>query len=116
MQQHLGLPTLEEKKEECSSCHVIYKVINNLIAILLPDYIILRTRSTRSQQHLFSCLSSSSETYKLTSTAFFPRMLRDWDVLPQTTIKLPNLEQLKGAIGANLAQKMFLLAQFLHCK
>ena len=98
MQQDLGLPTLEERRKRARLV-MLYKVINNLIAIPLPDYITPRTRSTRSsQQHRFTRLSSSSDTYKY---SFFPRTLRDWDELPQATIELPNLEQFKGAIGAN---------------
>ena len=96
MREDIGLQTLEERRRQVRLI-MMYKAINNLVAIPLPEYILPRGRTTRSQQpHRFIRLSSNSDTY---ICSFFPRTLRDWDGLPQNTIELPTLEQFKEAIG-----------------
>ena len=89
------LPSLEEKRKQ-SQLITMYKVVNHHTAIPLPDYIIRpRARVTRSQQqHRFTGLSSTSDSYKF---SFFPRILKDWDDLPQHRAAL---EQFKEAIIA----------------
>ena len=97
MRQEIGLLSLEERRKQ-SRLIMMYKVVNHHTAIPLPDYIRPRARVTRSQQqHRFTRLSSTSDSYKF---SFFPRTLKDWDGLPQHIIELPTLEQFKEAIIA----------------
>ena len=92
MREDISLPTLEDRRRR-ARLTMFYKVINNQIAIPIPDYITQRTRTTRSSQHQrFMRLSSTSDIYK---HSFFSRTLRDWDALPQSIIELPSVEQFK---------------------
>ncbi|XP_072042992.1 uncharacterized protein [Amphiura filiformis] len=98
MRQDLGIPTLEERCRQ-ARLTMFYKVVNQQIAIPIPNYIQTRTRSPRSSQHQrFMRLgsNSNSDTYK---HSFFTRTVREWDALPQAIIELPTIEQFKGAIS-----------------
>jgi ribonuclease P/MRP protein subunit RPP40 len=97
MRVKIGLPTLEERRKQ-SRLTMLYKIVNNKVAIPLPEYIQLRGRVTRSQhKQKFTRLSTSSDAYR---NSFFPRTLKDWDELPNDVIELPSIGQFKGAIGA----------------
>jgi len=95
MREQLNLPTLEERRKR-ARLTMFYKIVNNRIAIPIPDYIKQRERTTRrSQQQRYMRLGSSMDTYKF---SFFPRTLKDWDELPQNIVELPSLEQFKVAL------------------
>ena len=99
MREQIGLPTIEERRKRARLI-MFYKIINNHIAIPIPDYIKQRTRSTRSSHHQrFMRLSTSMDTYKYSSPPP-PRTVSDWDGLPQNIIELPTVEQFKVAIDA----------------
>ena len=97
MREDLRLPLLEDRRRQARLL-MFYKAINDQIAIPIPQHLQPRLRVTRQQQqHRYVRIRANTDIY---NHSFFPRTLRDWDMLPQDTIELSTVEQFKGAICA----------------
>ena len=76
---------------------VIYKVVNDLIDIPAPEYLIpstIRTRSAPSKKH--RQFSPSTDSFKF---IFFPRTFPLWNSLPATVAETPSLVSFKKGLS-----------------
>ena len=97
MREDLGLPLLEDRRRQ-ARLTMFYKAVNDRIAVPIPHHVQPRLRATRQQQqHRYVRIRANTDNY---NHSFFPRTLRDWDMLPQNTIELSTVELFKGAISA----------------
>ena len=73
----------------------MYKIVNNKIAVNIPEYIARPTRVTRSyHSSKFINIGSNSNTYKYN---FFTRTLKEWNTLPSFLLDQPSVDDFKSA-------------------
>ena len=58
---------------------LFYKILNNHVDILLPDYIINSARDTRGNDRKFILPSMNIDSYKF---SFYPNVIGLWNNLP----------------------------------
>ena len=89
---------------------MMYKILNQQIAIPLPDYIKHKARATRSQHRLkFTRLRTSSDSYKY---SFFPRTMKTGMSFLNTSSSCPPWSSSRRQSDASRHQVLFLLAHF----
>lgn len=76
---------------------LMYKVVNNLIAVPTSDILTPTDTRTRSaHQHCYKHLTSSTNQYK---HSFFPRTIPEWNKLPKETAEAPSLAEFKSKLS-----------------
>ena len=95
----LNWPLLQDRRK-ASRLTLMYKAINNKIAIPIPEYLARRERRTRQYHPLkFRQLGSSGDTYK---NSFFARTTVDWNALPPDILEAESTEQFKSALASHM--------------
>ena len=96
MLETLGWRSLQQRRADARLC-LFFKIVNNMVAVSLPDYIQpnLRT-SRRGHSRSFCQLHTGKDYYKY---SFFPLAIVQWNALPEDVVSSPNLDIFKAAVG-----------------
>ena len=96
--EDLKLPQLQERRKT-SRLLLFHKVIHQLIAIPIPEYLMTPARMTRQfHQRRFVRLGSSSEQRK---HSFFVRTITNWNELPPSLLDIDDYEAFKTNLIAH---------------
>ena len=96
MLNHLAWPTLDLRRRDTRLC-LMYKIVNNLVAVCPAHYLVPVTRPTRhSHPHSFIQLQCKNEAYR---SSFFPRTIVQWNLLPTEAVLSPGIEAFKGHLA-----------------
>ena len=79
-----------KKRRDIQSLCVLYKILNGLIDVSLPECMIKNSLITRGHNKRFVTISSTVNSYKY---SFFPRVVPQWNALPSVTVNAPTLQQ-----------------------
>ena len=91
MIETLGWRTLEQRRADA-----FFKIINNMVAVPLPDYIQPNPRiSRRGHSRSFCQLQTTKDYYKC---SFFPLAIVQWNALPEEVVSSPNLDIFNAAV------------------
>ena len=99
MMTDLKWKPLQQRRRE-HRLTLLYKIINNLVAIPKDDYIEFNTRDSRhghSKQILFKIPDIDAYKY-----SYFPRTIVDWNNLKQEDVSCQTLDQFKAAIKMSM--------------
>lgn len=97
----LNWPILQQRRKS-SRLTMMFKIVNNLCPITVPEYVHQKSRVTRSfHPKRFINMGSSSNTYKF---SFFARTVKEWNDLPTHLIEEKSIISFKSALAANLDQ------------
>ena len=92
----LNWQILEERRSVARLC-LFYKIINDLMAVPLPDYIQPIHRISRYCHSMtFRQIHTGKDRFKY---SFFPQAVVQWNVLPANVVVSPSLEVFKAAVG-----------------
>ncbi|MCG8078312.1 MAG: reverse transcriptase family protein, partial [Candidatus Thiodiazotropha taylori] len=91
----LGWQSLEQRRAEARLC-LFYKIINNMVAVPLPSYVIPNPRTSRGHSKTFQQLHTRKDFYKY---SFFPLSIVQWNDLPESAVSSPSLDIFKAEIG-----------------
>ena len=96
LQSQLNWLTLEERRSVAHLC-LFYKIVNDLVAMLLPDYMQPRHRISRYCHSMtFRQIHTGKDYYKY---SFFPLAIVQWNALPANNAVAPSLKIFKAAVG-----------------
>jgi hypothetical protein len=87
----LGWQSLEQRRHNSRLC-MLYKIQHNLIDINRDLYIRHNDSRTRGQHRLFQ-ERTNNETYR---NSFFQRTVRDWNLLPTSTVAAATIEEFRA--------------------
>ena len=87
---YLGWQTLEETRSVAHLC-LFYKILNDLMAVPLPEYIQL-THGISRYCHLmtFRQIHTGKDSYKY---SFFPLSIVQWNALPESAVIMPPISK-----------------------
>ena len=92
----LGWRSLQQRRADARLC-LFFKIVNNMVAVSLPDYIQPNPRtSRRGHSRSFCQLHTGKDYYKY---SFFPLAIVQWNALPEDVVSSPNLDIFKAAVG-----------------
>ena len=96
MLETLGWRSLQQRRADARLC-LFFKIVNNMVAVSLPDYIQPNPRtSRRGHSRSFCQLHTGKNYYKY---SFFPLAIVQWNALPEDVVSSPNLDIFKAAVG-----------------
>ena len=100
LQAKLKWTTLAERRLN-SRLVIFYKTVHNLIAIPIPPYIQIPTRTTRHNQTTteapkYRQLTTNTNQYKY---SFFPRTITDWNSLPPSLCATSSVQAFKDGLA-----------------
>ena len=96
MLETLGWRSLQQRRADARLC-LFFKIVNNMVAVSLPDYIQPNPRtSRRGHSRSFCQLHTGKDYYKF---SFFPLAIVQWNALPEDVVSSPNLDIFKAAVG-----------------
>ena len=87
LEQLNWLPLAKRRKQQ--RLNLFYQIINGEIGISLPDYYHFTNRYTR-QHHPFHLIIPATNTTSY-MTSYFPRTIREWNLLPPPLIEVNSL-------------------------
>ena len=91
----LGWETLEKRRSN-ASLTMMFKIINNEVAININEHLERSTSSTRKEHsHQFRHISTNTDAYK---NSFFPRTLKVWNKLSSDIVNSTSCDQFKSLI------------------
>ena len=93
MLHSLDLPSLADRRKDARLI-MLYKIINDLIAIKPTEYLIPNTRQTRSTH---GYIQQRCNTTAL-QHSFFPRTVKDWNAIPSETKIATDIETFKSRL------------------
>ena len=97
MMEELGWKPLHERRRE-KRLILLYKItVNDLVAIPADQHITYNNRRSRhghNKQLKIEC--ANSEVYR---NSFFPRTIKDWNILPQSAIDCETVDSFKQIIS-----------------
>ena len=79
----LQWPPLQERRRARRLTH-LYKAVNNLSPVKIPDYVLPSSARTRTHDLAFVQLRTKNEQYRHN---FLPRTTREWHALPRALCK-----------------------------
>ena len=98
MIKELSWQTLEERRQ-LNCLAMFYKLHNNLVATDIKNYL-------EPKNHHFPTRTENSQAYRIPHSSkdyhrlsFFPRTVRNWNSLPDATVKASSIEVFKMAIA-----------------
>ena len=95
--EELRWPSLERRRKQTRLIN-LYKIVNGTLAVEIPNYFRQKERQTRNYHPLkFINAGCRTNIYKY---SFFPRSVKEWNELPETTIEAANTEAFKLALRA----------------
>ena len=87
--------SLQDRQRDARLC-MLYKIDRNLVAIKKDKHLIPNQRRTRhSHAKAYQILSCRTDRRK---NSFFPRTVRDWNVLPPDTTEAESLAAFKAQV------------------
>ncbi len=96
----------ELKWHTFQQCHfttrqiMMWKAVNNQIAVHIPDHIHRPTEQSRGHQpHTYINVSSKTDSYKF---SFYPRTTCCWNLLPESIVMAENAGNFKSAIWKSI--------------
>jgi len=92
----LGWKPLAHRRRE-QRLTLLFKIIHGLVAIPANDHIAFNKRPSRtghSQQ--IKIIATNTDIFK---NSFFPRTIRDWNLLPESAIKSDTVDSFKDSIS-----------------
>ena len=96
MLQQLKWETLMERRAKMRII-ILYKAINNIIAVNSSDYLIPNQLTTRQNHSLtFHQISTTTNYHKY---SFYPRTIVQWNALPASVAEQSPLDQFKRALA-----------------
>ena len=96
MLETLGWRILEQRRVDSCLC-LFYKIVNNMDAVPLPDYIKPNPRTSRRGHSMtFHQIHTRKDFYKY---FFFPLAVVQWNALPESAVSSPSLDIFKIEIG-----------------
>ena len=99
MMTDLKWKPLQQRRRE-HRLTLLYKIINNLVAIPKDDYIEFNTRDSRhGHSKQIRVKSPDIDAYKY---SYFPRTIVDWNNLKQEDVSCQTLDQFKAAIKMSM--------------
>ncbi|XP_072033974.1 uncharacterized protein [Amphiura filiformis] len=98
MLKTLSWPTLAERRRN-ARLSMFYKIHHDHVAVDPSQFVTFKnlTTPTRSENTLAYHIPHSRTDYHRTS--FFPRTIREWNLLPETVIKAPSPAAFKEALN-----------------
>jgi hypothetical protein len=94
--QQLQWQTLEERRQH-QRLVMLFKIVNNLVAIRAASYLNAPGRTTRNaHEGSFMQYSCRKNTFKY---SFFPRTVVDWNHLPTETVSLTDIDAFRHALS-----------------
>jgi len=93
--QTLGWPTLQQRRQ-VARLSLMYKAVNNLIAIPIHNILTRNTNITRGHQQRFTTVACRTETYR---GSFFPKTVIEWNALPQHLIETKTTDSFKAGVA-----------------
>ena len=94
MLQKLGWPTLEQRRW-ISKAIMLYKILNNLVAIPADKYTTPNNNCTRGHPQRLRTVSCRTNVFL---HSFFPSMIIIWNNLPSCVINSNNIHDIKSSI------------------
>jgi len=95
LQQSLGWATLAQRRQQ-ARLTLMYKAVNNLIAIPIHTILTQNNNITRGHNQRFHTLTCKTETYR---ASYFPRTVIEWNSLPEHLIHTTSVEQFKAGVA-----------------
>ena len=96
MLETLGWRFLQQRCADARLC-LSFKIVNNMVAVSLPDYIQPNPRTSRCGHSMSFCqLLTGTNYYKY---SFFPLAIVHWNALPEDVVSSPNPDIFKAAVG-----------------
>ena len=95
MQLRLGWPTLRARRLQGKAV-MMYRIVNNLVAIPENVHLTRRETSTRGHNARFLQPNTRVRAYK---HSFFPSTIRIWNTLPEELTQKPSLESFKLGVA-----------------
>ena len=96
MLETLGWRTLEQRCADLCLC-LFYKIVNNMVAVPLPDYIKPNPHTSRRGHSMtFQQIHTGKDFYKY---SFFPLAVVQRNALPESAVSSPSLDIFKAEIG-----------------
>ncbi|VDI60799.1 Hypothetical predicted protein [Mytilus galloprovincialis] len=83
-------------KQRLVLCYILYKIQNKLVEIQPAIYYTSGDNRTRGG-HRLRQIRATKEVYK---NSFFPRSIRDWNLLPDTVAAAPTLEEFRARLAS----------------
>ena len=94
-----GWRSLQQRRADARLC-LFFKIVNNMVAVSLPDYIQPNPRTSRRGHYRSFCqLHTGKDYYKY---SFFPLAIVQWNALPEDVVSSPNLDI--GQVGMTSLQ------------
>ena len=90
--------TLADRRTD-SRLSMMYKIVNDKVAIPKTDRLIPPLRLSRNM-HSLSFQIPSCRT-QIRQNSFFPRTIKDWNHLPLNTVMSDSVESFKAAVSAS---------------
>ena len=85
-------------EKETNKINKLVQDRNGTLAVVIPNYFRQKKRQTRNYHPLkFVHAGCRTNIYKY---SFFPRSVKEWNELPETTIEVANTEAFKLALRA----------------
>jgi len=94
MLQSLGWETLQQRRRQAKAV-MMYKIINNLVAIDSSPFLHLQNTATRGHCMRFLQPHCRAQTLR---ESFFPTAIYTWNQLPATLVAMPTLEGFKTRV------------------
>ena len=108
MRQELGWPTLQTRRFITRTV-LFYKIVNGLIHLQIPEYIIPKTRILRGEhQHQYTVVQTRTDVFKY---SYYPRTIRCWNILPTALVDRPSVETFKTGLCSALEDGSLYLVQ-----
>ena len=96
MMNELGWKPLAHRRRE-QRLILLFKIINDLVAIPATDHIAFNTRPPRSRHNKqIKVIAADSEIYR---NSFFPRTIKDWNLLPESAVNSDTVNSFKSSIS-----------------
>ena len=90
----LHMSTLEERRN-AQSLSIFYKILNNLVDISLPDYIIPSQVQNRGHNNKFIPIQPRIDVYKF---SVYPRVLLLWNNLSPNIVNAKTYDELQDHV------------------
>jgi len=87
--------SLEERRKQ-QHLAMLYKIQHGQVAVNISDYLKPASRISRHSHELAFQVPSTSVDY--IKFSIFPRMARDWNLLPSDVIKAPSLTSFRARL------------------
>ena len=104
MMEELNWKPLHQRRRE-HRLVLLYKIINNLVAIPKDDYLDFNTRDSRQGHSKQILVKSSDRGCNVHKYSFFPRTILDWNELSQEEVDCPTLDKFK-AVGPSAEENL----------